>query len=519
MAEIPDKTKTETESKTRPKRHTTDAQKEASRRNGSRSRGPVTEQGKMQSKYNGLRHGMACQTPIVLPGEDGQLIEDKTFLWTYETGATSDLEITFVRSAAEAWHRGQRVLLADRAAITKTINEINTQYYDRKKAAVGPLIALLPDRPLEAQFQLLKSTAGCSYILEQFQLMYDQLATHSSLGPCQFMLALSLCGKHHRDLFRDGVIRDWARAHVASYHGDQNPVEVKSVCRLLHTDRPEHMETDEFFYDLERLVEKLPTRAEGTALLRRLIATQIREVTERRKLIAVSEKVEIELEVAKARTDVSRDGALRHRYLMDNDRAHRAAIRELRQVIQFRHKYGPDLEVDDEEVGVEMTRAGDPSGDLTGENRTEPGATQAAGVTDDPKADPAPSAAAATPEPGPRMAGPSEDLGPPSAERESTVEPRQPEVRSPNPTGENRTEPGATQVAGDPAVREAARRYLDQLYAALNRRDEAAARALLRTVDPAVNAAACDLVQESAGRPGARAGGVQDGPAGRRVPG
>jgi hypothetical protein len=419
--------KTETESKTRPKRHTTKAQKEASRRNGKRSRGPVTDQGKLRSKYNGLIHGMACQTPVVLAGENPQLIEDKTFLWTYETGATGDLEITQVRNAAEAWHRGQRVLLADRDAIASAINEINTQYHDRKKAAVGPLIALLPDQPLEAQYQLRQSTAGCSYILEQFQLMYEQLTNNPSLGPCQFMLALSLCGKHHRDLYRDGCIRDWARAHVASYHGDQTPVDKSAACKLLHTDRPEHMTTSEFSYDVERLVEKLPGRAEGTALLRRLIAAQITEVTRWRELIALREKVEIDLEISKARIDVSVEGARRHKYLLDHDRTHRAALRELRQLIQLRHKYGPDLEDDDKDenesgtgtgtvagagtdanVAVEEAQAGVRDGDLTGENRTEPGATQVAGEPDDKGAISTP-AGASPREPSPPTAVPSED--------------------------------------------------------------------------------------------------------------
>jgi hypothetical protein len=128
----------------------------------------------------------------------------------------------------------------------------------------------------------------------------------------------------------------------------------------------------------------------------------------------------------------------------------------LRQVILFRHKSGPDLPDDDEHavgggVDTDAHANGDAeeaqAGDLTGENRTEPGATQVAASTDDNPANPAPPAAAAPPEPSPAMAGPSGERGTPPAERESTVEPPQPEVRIANPTGENRTEPGATQVA------------------------------------------------------------------------
>jgi hypothetical protein len=448
---------TETKSKTKPKRRATEEQKEASRKNGRKSRGPVTESGRSRSKYNGLIHGMASETPIILPGEDFRIIELKTELWSYETGAITDLELTFVRNAAHAWHRGQRVLRSDRDAITQTINEITAQYHERKKAEVGPLIARLPDQPLEIQVQLKQSTAGCSWILEQFQLMSEQLARYQSLGPCQFELALSLCGKHHRDLYRDGAIRDWARGHVASYYGNTTPLDLQAVCKLLHNARPEHMHPDEFSFDIERLVEKLPTRAEGNAALRRLIAAQVQELTRWRDLVAVSERVEIELEISKARTDVSREGALRHRYLQDHERAQRAALRELRQWIQLRLKYGLNLPDDDQEDGpgdVEATQAGVPAGDLAEENRSEPDETQVAGSTDDNPANSAPpAAAAATPEPSPEMAVAPEGRGTPPADRQPD-----PVTVSPDPTpgapGENRSEPGETQVAGsaDPGM-------------------------------------------------------------------
>jgi hypothetical protein len=47
----------------------TPAQAIASRANGARSHGPVTEEGKAKSSQNALRHGMRS-TAVVLPGED-----------------------------------------------------------------------------------------------------------------------------------------------------------------------------------------------------------------------------------------------------------------------------------------------------------------------------------------------------------------------------------------------------------------------------------------------------------------
>jgi hypothetical protein len=47
------------------------ARAEASRRNGARSRGPKTEEGKARSAQNALKHGLRAQKYLVLPEEDG----------------------------------------------------------------------------------------------------------------------------------------------------------------------------------------------------------------------------------------------------------------------------------------------------------------------------------------------------------------------------------------------------------------------------------------------------------------
>jgi hypothetical protein len=52
------------------------ARAKASRKNGARSRGPKTEEGKARAAQNALKHGMRAEKHLVLPDEDGAEFAD-----------------------------------------------------------------------------------------------------------------------------------------------------------------------------------------------------------------------------------------------------------------------------------------------------------------------------------------------------------------------------------------------------------------------------------------------------------
>ena len=84
------------------------AQIEASRRNGVRSKGPVTPDGKQRSSRNALKHGLTALHHLVLEDEVPDALEALIATVAEETGATTEIENRLARRLAIALWKGER---------------------------------------------------------------------------------------------------------------------------------------------------------------------------------------------------------------------------------------------------------------------------------------------------------------------------------------------------------------------------------------------------------------------------
>jgi hypothetical protein len=82
-------------------------QAEAARRNGARSHGPVTAEGKRRSSANALKHGLAALHHLVLDDEDPGELEGLTGRLLAEIGPEDELEARLVRRLAVAFWKGE----------------------------------------------------------------------------------------------------------------------------------------------------------------------------------------------------------------------------------------------------------------------------------------------------------------------------------------------------------------------------------------------------------------------------
>ncbi len=93
------------------------AQIEASRRNGARSRGPVTAEGKARASRNALKHGLAALHHVAVEGEDAAELEGLTGRLLAELAPESELEARLVRRMAIAFWKGERAERMEAALI------------------------------------------------------------------------------------------------------------------------------------------------------------------------------------------------------------------------------------------------------------------------------------------------------------------------------------------------------------------------------------------------------------------
>ncbi len=84
------------------------ARAEASRRNGAKSRGPTTPEGKARSAQNALKHGLRAQKYVVLPDEDAAAFDALETALMEELAPEGALQTVLARRVVAASWRLER---------------------------------------------------------------------------------------------------------------------------------------------------------------------------------------------------------------------------------------------------------------------------------------------------------------------------------------------------------------------------------------------------------------------------
>ena len=352
------------------KRLVTAKMREANKSNSAKSTGAKTEAGRAASRMNSTRHGAASKTIMFLPGENEQDFWDELDLWIRQRDAKTAEEKACVQSAVYSRWTWCRAINSQAHAVTAAITRIENHFDEAKAGEVRELRKELVSNPDIIVTQLMNSTCGCAFLINELTALSLRLKTHYFLEVSQREHALRLAGHCPNELFTDWVVREFNRSYFGSIRGPGG-FTAAQVANALIYDRPSDISEGEYQRRLEPLTLDLPSIEDGHAQLKKYLADWISRLTERKELMGYREAAQKKAAIGEAQTEVSREGQTRARYIAQSDRTLYAALRMVLTLQADRRKHGdPDLEEptpedaagadlgDAENQAPEMTSAG-----------------------------------------------------------------------------------------------------------------------------------------------------------------
>src|SRR5918911_595005 len=107
----------------------TDKQIDASRRNGAKSKGPVTAEGRARSSQNAYKHGFAAKR-LVLPHEDPAKLEAHVAAYVQRFAPIDKVEYDLVEQLALAAWRLARIPFYEAGMVKRMIENENIRRED-----------------------------------------------------------------------------------------------------------------------------------------------------------------------------------------------------------------------------------------------------------------------------------------------------------------------------------------------------------------------------------------------------
>ena len=282
----------------------TELQRQASRTNGARSKGPSTPGGRQKVRFNGLKHGLRAEQ-VVLPGENAAEFEAERKAWLDDWKPRSHTRAVLCERAASASWRLRRSVRAESARLRKLANAAAGALDAAKKALIDRALTKFETDPAAAVAMLQADPSG----IDQLLAWWGELAKVLAGGPA----AWDSIEYHNRLMVLLG--------HDPEHDPEECGPMLGVSYYLLASNDPEVCELEDGPYTPEEA-------AEAVSDLLELIDDAFVEL---RKLRArfVDPSVIRQRAIDAALVDDSAEARLLHRYEMAHDRSLRSTINQL----------------------------------------------------------------------------------------------------------------------------------------------------------------------------------------------
>jgi hypothetical protein len=150
-------------------------QREASRVNGSKSKGPITPTGKAVSKFNGLKHGLRAEQ-VILPGEDPAEFEAERQGWLDDWKPRSHTRAVLCERAAQASWRLRRAVRTEAARVGVLADNAAWAFDSEQMIRVDRAVDRFGDDPAGALAMLRVHAAGVDRLIASWAGLEAALA-------------------------------------------------------------------------------------------------------------------------------------------------------------------------------------------------------------------------------------------------------------------------------------------------------------------------------------------------------
>jgi hypothetical protein len=323
----------------RKKRRTTDAQRAASRKNSLASTGPHD---RTRTRFNTVTHGLTCELPVVMPGEDARDVQNRINVYITEQGARTQAEKDLLEVCVMNFVQARRANNANVAAESPVVENVERGFGDEQGRRLATLMEELATSPAATILALRDFSMGVSILLTQVELLEDHLRTNRSFHPSQRIIAIHLCGCKLSHMFIDTVVKYWNIHYLSALHGP-GKITADEAAEILQNDRPADVGPEEFARRLGEWLSALVDPRQGHTLLKGTLAVVKAGLLARREVAQEREAEDRERAIEAAKVSVNHECMLRLRYRRECERGQVAAMGKVLQVQAMRLKHPEEI--------------------------------------------------------------------------------------------------------------------------------------------------------------------------------